>query len=76
VRVAEDGGAIEVEIWCVPSGAFGGFVAQIPSPLGIGKLLLGDLSQVSGFLCEPHAVTGAEDITALGGWRAYLARRA
>ncbi|WP_261566712.1 allophanate hydrolase-related protein [Frankia gtarii] len=27
-----------------------------------------------GFLCESTAVDGALDITALGGWRQYLAR--
>ena len=27
---------------------------------------------VPGFLCESHATAGAEDITELGGWRAYL----
>jgi hypothetical protein len=27
---------------------------------------------VLGFLCESHAVTFADDITASGGWRAYL----
>jgi allophanate hydrolase len=63
-----------VEVWCVPEAAFGSFVAQIPSPLGIGKLLLADGRQVCGFLCEAQAINGAEDITALGGWRAFLAR--
>jgi allophanate hydrolase len=28
---------------------------------------------VPGFLCEPEATVGAADITATGGWRAYLA---
>lgn len=28
---------------------------------------------MSGFLCEPLALTGARDITATGGWRAHLA---
>jgi allophanate hydrolase len=27
---------------------------------------------VLGFLCEGYAAEGARDITALGGWRAYL----
>jgi len=29
-------------------------------------------ASVPGFLCEAHAAEGAKDITALGGWRAYL----
>jgi len=73
VRVAQQGAAIEVEVWSVPSAAFGGFVAQIPAPLAIGKVQLADDSQVCGFLCEGQAVSQALDITAHGGWRAYLA---
>jgi allophanate hydrolase len=34
---------------------------------------LGDGSEVVGFLCEPAALDGAEEITAFGGWRAYRA---
>jgi allophanate hydrolase len=74
LRVPEGGASIEIEIWSVPTAAFGSFVAQIPSPLGIGKLLLADGGQACGFLCEPHGLVGAEDITSLGGWRSYLAR--
>lgn len=64
-------GKIVVEIWALPASAFGRFVAAIPAPLGIGKLTLADGSTVSGFLCEPHALKQAEEITHLGGWRAY-----
>jgi allophanate hydrolase len=35
---------------------------------------LADRRTVKGFLCEHHATDGAEDITAFGGWRAWLAR--
>jgi allophanate hydrolase len=28
---------------------------------------------VHGFLCEAHAVAAAPDVSAFGGWRAYLA---
>jgi allophanate hydrolase len=73
VRVAEGGEAIEVEVWSMPAEHFGSFVAGIPSPLGIGKVQLEDGRQVSGFVCEPLGLTGAQDITAFKGWRAYLA---
>jgi allophanate hydrolase len=73
VKVAEGGEAIEVEVWSVPADQFGSFVAGIPSPLGIGKVSLADGRQVSGFVCESLGVQGAKDITALRGWRAYLA---
>jgi allophanate hydrolase len=75
VRVATQGAAIEVEVWSVPSAAFGSFVAGIPTPLAIGKLILGDGREVSGFLCEAHATSRAQDITGYGGWRAYQASR-
>ncbi len=69
-------GAIEVEVWEMDDAAFGSFVALIPAPLGIGTLVLEDGRQVKGFLCESHAVRGAEDITGFGGWRAWLGRTA
>jgi allophanate hydrolase len=75
VRVPAGGASIDVEVWSVPARHFGSFVAGIPSPLGIGKVDLEDGQQVSGFLCEAHAVEGARDITALGGWRQYLSSR-
>ena len=73
VRVETQGAAIEVEVWSVPAAAFGTFVADIPAPLAIGKLTLADGRQVSGFLCEAHAVSRAQDISDFGGWRAYQA---
>jgi len=75
VRVPAGGASVDVEVWSVPSEHFGSFVAGIPAPLGIGKVDLEDGQQVSGFLCEAHAVEGARDITALGGWRQYLRAR-
>lgn len=76
VRVAEGGAAIEVEVWALPPAAFGAFVAAIPSPLGVGKLSLEDGETVTGFLCEAHAIAGAEDISSFGGWRAFRRARA
>jgi allophanate hydrolase len=72
VRRAE-GAAIEVEIWDLPPAGFGRFVAGIPSPLGIGKVELADGTRLAGFICEPLAIEGARDITAYGGWRAWIA---
>jgi allophanate hydrolase len=72
---APDGGgaAIELEVWALDHAALGAFVAAIPAPLGVGKIALADGSEVTCFLCEPHAVEHAREITAYGGWRAYLA---
>ncbi|MBV1789395.1 allophanate hydrolase [Marinobacterium sp. D7] len=71
----ERGAAIDVEIWSLPTAEFGSFVAGIPAPLGIGKVRLADGHSVSGFICEPHGLEGAEEITAYGGWRTYLGSR-
>jgi allophanate hydrolase len=42
--------------------------------MALGSVELADGTRVPGFLCEPAALTDAEDITAYGGWRAYLNR--
>jgi allophanate hydrolase len=66
------GQSIEVEVWSLPTETVGSFVDGIPPPLGIGTVELEDGEQVRGFLCEAHATTGAEDISALGSWRTYV----
>ncbi|MCY7283212.1 MAG: hypothetical protein LH679_07160 [Cyanobacteria bacterium CAN_BIN43] len=71
-QVNDQGLAIEVEVWNLPPAGFGRFVANIPSPLGIGTLILDDGEEVKGFLCESFAIANAPDISHLGGWRAYL----
>jgi allophanate hydrolase len=76
LRVADgEGAALAVEVWSLDAAGFGAFVAKIPAPLGIGTLRLADGSAPKGFLVEPEAIKGAEDISHFGGWRAYLARR-
>jgi allophanate hydrolase len=73
-RVGDNaGGAIEVELWDMPLAHVGSFFAGIPAPLGLGSLELFDGRTVKGFICEGHAIAGAKDITAFGGWRAYRA---
>jgi allophanate hydrolase len=62
-----------VEVWSVPERSFGGFVAAVPPPLAIGNVRLSINECVKGFVCEPHAVSGATDITQFGGWRQYCA---
>ncbi|WP_371319830.1 allophanate hydrolase [Variovorax sp. dw_308] len=76
LRVAPGAGAaIRLEVWEMPSSHYGSFVALIPAPLGIGTVTLADGSSVQGFVCEPLALEGAEDITHHGGWRRYIASR-
>jgi allophanate hydrolase len=70
--VAEGGAAIALEVWELPVAHFGSFVAGIPAPLAIGKVLLADGATVSGFVCDNHGVAAALDITQHGGWKAWL----
>jgi allophanate hydrolase len=70
------GTAIEVEVWAMPSSAFGKFVAAIPPPLSIGTVRLADGSQVKGFIVEAAGLDRARDISSFGGWRAYMAEAA
>jgi allophanate hydrolase len=74
LRVADGTGlAVATEVWALPPQGFGRFVQGIPSPLGIGTLRLADGTTPKGFLVEPEGLTGAEDISRFGGWRAYMA---
>jgi|SRR5450830_6739 len=68
--------AIELEVWKLPIENYGKFVASVPSPLGFGTLLLDDSTKVQGFLCEAYATEDAVDISAYGGWRAYIQAKA
>lgn len=69
---SQDGASIKVEVYELDVAAFGSFVAEVPAPLAIGTVTLTDGTSVKGFVAEPRATTGAEDITHLGGWRAYI----
>lgn len=73
VRDEQQGVALEVEVWSVPSASFGSFVAGIPAPLGIGKVELASGLWVSGFICDHYGLEGADNISSFGGWRAWLA---
>lgn len=77
LRVAPGSGyRIAVEVWEMPVEHYGSFVALIPPPLGIATLTLTDGDQVQGFACEALATGGAQEISHLGGWRAFMARAA
>ncbi|MBB5350948.1 allophanate hydrolase [Haloferula luteola] len=73
VRDEFQGAEIAVEVWSLDAHSFGEFVAGIPGPLGIGKVKLADGQELPGFIAESRAILGAEEITAFGGWRAWLA---
>jgi allophanate hydrolase len=73
---AEPGARIAGEVWAVPLAGIGPFLAEIPPPLGFGRVSLDDGASPLSFLAEPAGVRDAPDITETGGWRAHLAGRA
>ncbi len=75
IHSAEGGAAIAVEVYELGVAEFGSFTVEVPAPLAIGTVTLADGTSVKGFVAEPRAITGAEDITHLGGWRAYIAQK-
>ncbi|TAE74495.1 MAG: allophanate hydrolase [Verrucomicrobia bacterium] len=72
IRDEACGASIEVEVWELSAAAFGDFVSRIPGPLGMGKVLLESGEEVPGFIAEPRAKEGAEEITSFGSWKAWL----
>lgn len=73
---AAAGARIAGEVWRLPAAGFAAFVDALPAPMAIGTVTLEDGAAVTGFLVEPYAVADAEDITHLGGWRAFRERTA
>ncbi|MFD7791893.1 allophanate hydrolase [Streptomyces sp. NPDC059759] len=74
VHVGEGGAAVETEMWSLPAEGLGRLLAALPRPMTLGSVELADGGHVPGFLCEPGALEGTPDITAYGGWRAYVSR--
>jgi len=72
LRDESEGHAIAVEVWQMPLKHYGSFVAEIPAPLGIGRVELADGRIVQGFVCEPYALAYAKEISHHGSWRTYL----
>jgi allophanate hydrolase len=66
------GTSIELEVWALSAAAFGKFVAAVPPPLSIGTVRLADGRSVKGFIVEAADVSGAREISAFGGWRAFV----
>jgi allophanate hydrolase len=73
---AGTGASIELEIWALRAASFGKFVAAVPPPLSIGTVRLADGRGVKGFIVEAADIDGAREISAFGGWRAFVAEAA
>ncbi|WP_405887554.1 allophanate hydrolase [Streptomyces sp. NBC_01136] len=72
VHTDAGGAAVETEVWRLPAEGLGRLLAELPRPMALGRIALADGTHVPGFLCEPGALEGTEDITEYGGWRGYL----
>ena len=75
LRVANGGQAIAVEVWKVPGEGIALILLAEPPGLSIGKVNLADGRTVLGVLGEPILCEGRAEITAFGGWRAYMASK-
>jgi len=73
LRTPGEGAAVAVEIWDVPADGVADILLAEPPGLAIGKVVLRDGSIVLGVLGEPFLCAGRREITAYGGWRAYIA---
>jgi allophanate hydrolase len=64
---------IDMELWDLPPDGLGRILPTVAPPLSLGQVSLNDDTTVVGFIADGGAVDPADDITAHGGWRAYLA---
>jgi hypothetical protein len=76
LRVHAGGTAIALEVWAVPPNGLIQVLLQEPPGLCIGKVSLNTGEEVLGVLGEPILCEGQKEITAHGGWRAYIASQA
>ena len=76
LKSATGGTAIALELWDIPPVGLVQVLLAEPPGLAIGKLALQDGTEALGVLAEPWLIEGQPEITALGGWRAYLASQA
>jgi hypothetical protein len=73
LRTPGEGTRVALELWSVPAAGLATILQNEPPGLAIGKVVLADGSIVLGVLGEPFLCQGQREITAFGGWRAYVA---
>ena len=69
---AQGAGAIEVEIYDMPTSKVGSFFQGISFPLGLGSVELENGTWVKGFVCDAGVVADSLDITSHRGWRNFI----
>lgn len=72
IRVAAGGAAIAAELYAVPRATLATVIEEEADGLCVGRVLLEDGTAPLGVLIEPRRVEGMREITALGGWRAWV----
>jgi len=73
LRTPGQGTRVALELWEIPLDGLAKVLLSEPPGLAIGKVLLKDGSVVLGVLGEPFLCEGQREISAFGGWRAYVA---
>ncbi|UXA16098.1 allophanate hydrolase [Mycobacterium sp. SMC-4] len=75
VRVgAETGMSIAGELWLISTAMLGDFLADLPTPMSLGRVTLADGAEVIGFGCAQDAWQAGTDISHHGSWPGYLRR--
>lgn len=75
LRTPDAGARVALELWQVPAEGLAQVLLNEPPGLAIGKVVLRDGRVVLGVLGEPFLCEGQREITAHGGWRAYVASK-
>ena len=75
LRATTAGGRVAVELWSVAPDELARILLGEPAGLAIGRVVLRDGTTVLGVIGEPFLCEGQREITAFGGWRAYLASK-
>jgi hypothetical protein len=75
LRTPGEGTSVALEVWEVPVEGLASILLSEPPGLATGQVVLRDSSIVLGVLGEPFLCEGKREITAHGGWRAYIASK-
>lgn len=74
VRVSGgEGRSLPGELYRISAAGLGAFLSALPEPMALTAMTLADGTHAVGFTCTPAAAADGVDITAFGGWRAFLA---
>jgi len=67
---------LPLEIWDLPQQGVGALLDVVKAPLGLGRVMLHDGTEVVGFVAAADSGLPGTDVTSDGGWRAHLRRTA